>query len=566
MRTIQKEEGRSTLINGHSDLDKLKGQASDVYLVDVCFLENNTDCINRLTKLGFKQDPDVLDTWFSSAIWPHSTLGWPDPENAETEKSSPLGAFNNQPDCLEFYYPGSCLVTGRDIITLWVARMVLSGLYNMGDIPFSDVFIHANILDGKGERMSKSNGNGIDPVDIIEAYGTDAMRYVLCDMQTGNQDIRLPVTAVCPSCEKHNELAKTKHGKSVFTFVCSQCKTEFDVLGTMPGIPAAKLVSERFNEGSRFCNKLWNASRFALGNLINVPKSTLTTDQLELEDRWILSSLNQTIRVVTKWLKNYNPSNALGAARDFMWGDLCDWYLELVKPRLSKRGSPSAAIAQQVVAHCLDQTLRLLHPFVPFITEYLYQQLCIQVPERGLSDLSDKGVTSKMLLNSTWPKPIETLDDEHLIKTFADLQKATSGVREVRATQGVSPKKPVDVTIRPPKERSSDLKSQAHVIKHLANIDQLTVDPRAKRPKGAASLVIGDLPIFVHDMVNDEEERNRLQNRMKQVENEIGNCQKRLSNKNFVTRAPFEVVEQLQQKLIQHKNQKEAIIQALAEL
>ena len=172
-----------------------------------------------LTALGLEQDPDVLDTWFSSGLWPMSTLGWPDPATAVVDPGQAPWGPRMGADCLSYYYPGSCLVTGRDIITLWVARMVLMGLYNMGDVPFTDVFIHANILDGKGERMSKSKGNGVDPVDIIERYGTDAMRYVLCDMQTGMQDIRLPVQAISPYTGDLVDLATARHGRSIFTYL-----------------------------------------------------------------------------------------------------------------------------------------------------------------------------------------------------------------------------------------------------------------------------------------------------------------------------------------------------------
>ncbi|MGE4632569.1 MAG: class I tRNA ligase family protein, partial [Planctomycetota bacterium] len=221
-----------------------------------------------IEEAGLQQDPDVLDTWFSSALWPHSTLGWPDPATAQIDDGQrPLLAPDGSVDCLEYYYPGSCLVTGRDIITLWVARMVIMGLYNLGDLPFTDVFLHANILDGKGERMSKSKGNGIDPIDIIDRYGTDAMRFVLCEMQTGTQDIRLPVQAISPFTGDVIDLATAKHGHNIFTYLCPGSGKEFDVLGTMEDVPAAKLISDRFDVGRNFCNKLWNAVRFALMNL-----------------------------------------------------------------------------------------------------------------------------------------------------------------------------------------------------------------------------------------------------------------------------------------------------------
>ncbi|MBN1272387.1 MAG: valine--tRNA ligase [Candidatus Aminicenantes bacterium] len=566
IRVVNKETGWSRLVDGSFDISRLKDVDEGLFWIDVCLLNEDKELETLLDSLGLMQDPDVLDTWFSSAIWPHSTLGWPDPATADTEGGAPLGPQNGQPDCLTYFYPGSCLVTGRDIITLWVARMIITGLYNMGDVPFTDVFIHANILDGKGERMSKSKGNGIDPVDIIETYGVDAMRFILCDMQTGNQDIRLPVTAICPQCGSHNDLAAIKHGRSVFTYLCSDCKAEFDVLGTMPDTPAAKLISERFADGSKFCNKLWNTARFALGHLVDVPKVNIKQKNLTLEDRWILSALNRTIREVSKALEDYNPSNALSAARDFMWGELCDWYLELIKPRLAETRTETARVALQVLAACLDQTLRLLHPFVPFITEYLYLQLNKQVPERGLPGLTKEEKISPMLITASWPQPVASLDDPFLMRTFADLQAATCGVRELRASHGISPHEKIIVTLKPSHERCEDLKSRAHVIERLARIDKLHIDPSACRPRGSASKVVGDLSIYVHDIVDDVKEKERLQREIQNLEKEIDACSKKLSNEHFINRAPAEVVQKQKNRLSVFKKQKEAVVKALEEL
>jgi valyl-tRNA synthetase len=557
VRVVNRDEQTFARVDDASKPPELDGSAQDNWLVDICLLEDDDAVIGKLKGLGFGQDPDVLDTWFSSALWPHSTLGWPESKTADTEQGAKLDG------CLEYYYPGSCLVTARDIITLWVARMVITGLYNLGDVPFSDVFIHANILDGKGERMSKSKGNGIDPVDIVGEYGTDAMRYVLCDMQTGNQDIRLPVTAVCPGCQAHNDLTQTEHGRSMFTFCCQKCQAEFDVLGTMPDVPAAKLISERFLEGSKFCNKLWNATRFALSQLEAVPHRELKTGDLAIEDRWILAALNQAIRAVTRGLEDYNPSIALGAARDFLWNELCDWYLELVKPRLA---DASAGVARQVLAYCLGQTLRLLHPFVPFVTEHLFQQLNQLVPQRGLPGLVDAGESPAMLLQASWPQPAKNLDDPDLLKTFSDLQAATTGVRDLRATHHVSPSQKVDVSLRPAPGREADLKSQAHVIQRLANVEQLVIGAGIKRPAGAASKMVGEVQIFLHGAVDDAEEKKRLQEEIKRVDKEIGICEKKLSNQKFTARAPAEVVQEQRDRLLKYQKQKEAIERALSEI
>jgi valyl-tRNA synthetase len=349
----------------------------------------------------------------------------------------------------------------------------------------------------------------------------------------------------------------------MFTFKCQKCQAEFDVLGTMPDVPAAKLISERFLEGSKFCNKLWNATRFALSQLEAVPHQELKTGDLAIEDRWILAALNQAIRAVTRGLEAYNPSIALGAARDFLWNELCDWYLELVKPRLA---DASAGVARQVLAYCLGQTLRLLHPFVPFVTEHLFQQLNQLVPQRGLPGLVDAGQSPEMLLVASWPKPAETLDDPDLLKTFSDLQAATTGVRDLRATHHVSPSQKVDVSLRPAPGREADLKNQAHVIQRLANVEKLAIDAGIKRPAGAASKMVGEVQIFLHGAMDDAEEKKRLQEEIKRVDKEIGICEKKLSNEKFTARAPAEVVQEQRDRMLKYQKQKEAIQRALAEI
>ena len=543
--------------------------------VDLCLLDDDEALTVELTEAGFEQDPDVLDTWFSSALWPFSTLGWPSPESAGIEPGqAPLGAEDGADSCLDYYYPGGCLVTARDIITLWVARMVLAGLYCRGDIPFSDVFIHANILDGKGEKMSKTKGNGIDPVDISKSYGTDAMRFVLCEMQTGNQDIRLPVTAICPTCGHDNDLAATRHGQSIFTYICGKeslkksrqgsCGGEFDVLGTLPDLPKATMISKRFEVGRAFCNKLWNSARFALINLEDVPEEPRSMEELELEDRWILDGLNQAVRAVNKGLEAYTPSAAISAAREFFWGSLCDWYLELIKPRLLQPERESARVARQVLAYCLDQVLRLLHPFLPFVTEHLWQLLGEQVPNRGLG--LARAAPSDQLINAAWPRVVPKLDDEALRITFADLQEITRAVREVRSAQGIPPRQPLEVTLKPAPGRAAAILEQAHVIKHLAGVSALSVDEDAQRTPGSASRVMGEMVIFVHDVIDNAAERERLNKELKRVEKEISVCQKKLGNPKFMDRAPAAVVAENKDRLADYQQSRDALLQNLKEL
>jgi valyl-tRNA synthetase len=544
-------------------------------VLDVCLLEDDPALLALLEAEGFQQDPDVLDTWFSSALWPFSTLGWPDPATAPVEPGQrPLAARGTALDALDFYYPGSCLVTGRDIITLWVARMVLAGLYCLGDIPFSDVFIHANILDGKGERMSKSKGNGIDPVDVIASYGTDAMRYVLCDMQTGTQDIRLPVTATCPVCGHANDLGDTRHGSSIFTYLCGQplqgrareggCGAEFDVLGTLPDLPKATLTSERFDIGRGFCTKLWNSARFAFMNLDEPPAEGVAAGDLTLEDRWLLHGLDVAVEGVQKGLSDYNPSAALGAVRDFFWAELCDWYLEIVKPRLAA-GGHSAAVARAVLAFALDQVLRLLHPFVPFITEHLWQLLGEVAPVRGLGRLAE-APTSTQLIAAAWPVARPALRDAPARALFGVLQQLIGGLREFRSAQNLPLRQPLAVTLRCPAGLVQDLRAHGHLIANLVNLSAVHVDPEAARLPGMASKVVGEIEILVHDAIDSEAERQRLQRELERVDREIDICEKKLTNPSFVERAPAAVVTQQRERQDGYRVQRQAILESLAAL
>jgi valyl-tRNA synthetase len=568
---------RSVLFHGPGAASLPAVPAEAECRIDVCLLADDPAAVGRLEALGLVREADVLDTWFSSALWPFSTLGWPDPATAPVEEGQAmLGPRDGADDCLAYYYPGSCLVTARDIITLWVARMVLAGLYAVGDLPFRDVFIHANILDGKGERMSKSKGNGIDPVDIIETYGTDAMRYVLCDMQTGTQDIRLPVTAICPACGHRNDLGATRHGRSIFTYVCGavpggkpregSCGAEFDVLGTLPELPAARLTSERFEIGRAFCTKLWNSFRFALTHLQDVPTDPRRPEDLALEDRWALDALSRCVGEVDAALRDYNPSGALRAAREFFRGDLCDWYLELIKPRLADPADPSGPIARQVLAFGLDRTLRLLHPFLPFITERLWQLLGRQVPERTLGPLAPP-LASEALIGAPWPSSLPAFEDPALRTDFGDLQNLVRAVREVRAAQGLSPKQPLRVTLKPPAERAEAIRRRdSSVVTRLAGIETLDVAPEARRRPGDASKVIGDIQVLVHDVIDDALERDRLRKALAKVDKEIAGLEKRLGNPGFTDRAPPDVVVEVRGRLAEQQAARATIAASLEAL
>ncbi|MBM3306097.1 MAG: class I tRNA ligase family protein, partial [Candidatus Aminicenantes bacterium] len=501
-----------------------------------------------LEKLGLARDPDVLDTWFSSALWPFSTLGWPDPETAEVGPGKPgLGSAGGSADCLDYYYPGSCLVTGRDIITLWVARMQLMGLYLLGDVPFTDCFIHANIQDGKGERMSKSKGNGIDPADIIEKYGADAMRYVLCDMQTGTQDIRLPVQAVSPFTGKLVDLTTARHGRTVFTYVDPETGQEFDVLGTIPDLPVAKIISERFEVGRAFCTKLWNAARFALVSLEEETAGDFRLfrfDELEPEDRWALARLRRAVLSVTAALEDYNPSQALGAAREFFWGEFCDWYLELVKPRLRQEAADPRAGA--VLAFVLDQVLRLIHPFVPFISEALWESLGGIRPRRGVDE---ELLCGGPLIAAPWPVARPDWEDEKAGSDMDLLQGVVRAVRNWRSTAGCPPSRRIAAVVKASGDEAAALGRTAPGISHLAALTGLEVRAAFDRPKTAAKVVHLGMEIFLLDVIDVDAERSRLEAGLKKWRKDLEHIEKKIDNPRFVEKAPPEVVAEERRRL-----------------
>ncbi len=519
--------------------DAVPTDADGSFEVQVCVRSKAAEAAHAaaLAAAGFAQDPDVLDTWFSSALWPFSTLGWPNPAAAAVNPGQTRLGGDGGPDSFSYYYPGSCLVTARDIITLWVARMIIMGLYNHGELPFTDCFVHAKILDGKGVTMSKSKGNGIDPAEIIRQYGADAMRYLICDMETGMQDVRLPVQATCPTCQAKVELTDAEHGHTIFTYLCTACHAEFDVLGTMPNVPAASVTSDRFEVGRAFCNKLWNAARFALSNLGQLGFSPLDRSALAAEDRWILSRLQRAISAVDEHLGAYRPAAAVGVARDFFWGELCDWYLELIKPRM--RDDSQAPIARQVLAHVLDQVLRLLHPFVPFITEALWEFLREQAPVRGLATpLGD----APLCLHAPWPTVDPGLIDAPLEQELARVQEVIGRLRELRARHDVPPRRELPAAIRGPAERLAVFSRHAGLIRDQARLSALHLGSEAPPLHHAATQVSADLEILLGDVLDPVVERKRLGAVLEKLHKQLEASQKKLANPSFVERAPADVV------------------------
>ena len=558
------QEGRALTVDEAAAIAGGAGEAE----IDLCLRDADAEreLSAELAELGFEHDPDVLDTWFSSALWPHSTLGWPDPQSAPFDDGqTPLGAADGAEDCLSYYYPGSCLVTGRDIITLWVARMVIAGMYNLGDLPFEHCFIHANILDGKGEMMRKSAGNGIDPVDIIERYGADAMRYVMCELQTGSQDIRLAVQAVSPFTGKTIELATAKHGRTIFTYLCPDTGKEFDVLGTMPDLPGATLISDRFDVGRAFCTKLWNAARFAFISLSGYRYRQRTLDELAAEDRWILSRLSRTCAAVHEQLAGYRPSSALAAVREFFWGDLCDWYLELIKPRVAASGADADA-ARLTVATVLDGVLRLLHPFVPFITETLWARLRELAPRRGIAGWQPPD--ADLLAVAAWPQPDPDVEDAALEADVDRLRGVARAVRDLRARHGVEARKPLDAVIRPTGDgrARSRLHDYGELIQRAAVLASLDFAADGAPPAGSASAVVGDHEVHLLNVVDVEVEGRRLGKQQDRLQRQIDVSERKLANQGFLNNAADDVIERERQRLAHARVELQAVQQSLSHL
>ena len=556
------QEGRALTVDEAAAIAGGAGEAE----IDLCLRDADAEreLSAELAELGFEQDPDVLDTWFSSALWPHSTLGWPDPQSAPFDDGqTPLGAADGAENCLNYYYPGSCLVTGRDIITLWVARMVIAGMYNLGDLPFEHCFIHANILDGKGEMMRKSAGNGIDPVDIIERYGADAMRYVMCELQTGSQDIRLAVQAVSPFTGKTIELATAKHGRTIFTYLCPDTGKEFDVLGTMPDLPGATLISDRFDVGRAFCTKLWNAARFAFISLSGYRYRQRTLDELAAEDRWILSRLSRTCAAVHEQLAGYRPSSALAAVREFFWGDLCDWYLELIKPRVAASGADADA-ARLTVATVLDGVLRLLHPFVPFITETLWARLRELAPRRGMAGWQPPD--ADLLAVAAWPQPDPDVEDAALEADVDRLRGVARAVRDLRARHGVEARKPLDAVIRPTGDgrARSRLHDYRELIQRAAVLASLDFAADGAPPAGSASAVVGDHEVHLLNVVDVEVEGRRLGKQQDRLQRQIDASERKLANQGFLNNAADDVIERERQRLAHARVELQAVQQSLS--
>lgn len=427
------------------------------------------------------QETDVLDTWFSSALWPFSTMGWPD-------------------DCqtLKTFYPTSVLVTGFDILFFWVARMMMMGLHFMNEVPFKDVYIHALVRDAEGKKMSKSTGNVIDPLYVIEAFGTDAFRFTLAAFAAQGRDIKL----------SENRIQGYRH----------------------------------------FINKLWNASRFSLMHLSDFEPDSSGRDarDLSLADRWILSRLNGVVETVTESLDEYKFNEAANALYQFVWHEFCDWYLEIIKQVLYGTVTSSDGTIQThssrdettrfVLWSTLNATLRLLHPFVPFVTEEIWDKL---------------PGTEGSIMKAEFPTTSEARNDHEAEEAMEVLIGVVSGIRNIRGEMNVPPSLFVEATVQAPDTGLRELlERHRDMIVNLCRLKRLEVTPPGTRPASSATAVFGTCTIFVSlkGVIDFELEQGRLNKEIAKISRELDGISKKLSNENFLLKAPQEVVQKVREK------------------
>ena len=499
-------------------------------------------------KYPLEQDPDVLDTWFSSALWPHSTLGWPE----------------HTPE-LAYWYPTSVLVTSRDIITLWVARMVMTGLYNLGKVPFHHVYIHPKILDGFGDTMSKMKGNGIDPLDIIARYGTDALRFLMVHQATETQDSKMPVSNVCPHCDVLVPVKQEHMYLRTRKVTCPNCKKPFRPGGPWPApdpeLPTAKQASERFDMGRNFANKLWNAARFLFLNLEGYRPEAIRHDQMPIEDRWILSRLATTTTAVTQHLENYRFSEVARTIYDFTWSEFCDWYVEMSKKRLQEPAG--RLLVQRVLVGVLDGILRLVQPIMPFVSESIWQALNEAAFERGLPAPEP---AAESVVIASWPSLPASWQDAAMETRISRMQELIRAVREVRNRYNL--KTNLDVLVRCSETIAGDFRALTPFISALAGAGRFECGPNTVKPRQAATHVTPEFEVYVAlaGLIDEAAEAARLKKMQAEKLKHLQAARAKLSNAKFVENAPAEVVQQQRELVADLQNQIQVIEQTLREL
>ena len=479
------------------------GHRIPVWYCDACdhltvALEDPVAC-ESCASTNIRQDPDVLDTWFSSGLWPHSTLGWPD----DTED-------------LRYFYPGSVLETGYDILFFWVARMIMMGIQNMDDIPFHTVYLHGLIQDEHGEKMSKVKGNVLNPLEIIDEHGADALRFAL-------------------------------------------------TVGTAPGNDS-RLSQAKIRASRNFTNKLWNASRYVISILDQSPLPSplmgegqgegdpSPPDPLPIEDRWVLSRLNRTIEDVTRALNSFRLGDAQEYVHDFIWNEFCDWYIEIAKVRLRDPSAPSPA---PVLSHVLESSLRLLHPFMPFITEEIWQSLVQRIPDSGDRPAS--------IMISPYPAPHPSAIDAEAEEWATLLMSLVRGVRNVRAERKVEASKKVPAVLLDGETLGPGGRS---FLENLA-LCSLEVQPEnAPQPENSVMVVEKATRVFLPltGLFDFAAERQRLESTLTGLRKRIGQVESRLANEQFLSRAPANVVEKERTRLSGWQEEESNLLQRLSEL
>ena len=512
---------------------------SEPYHIHICLRADDAALIVRLEAAGFKRDPDVLDTWFSSALWPISTMGWPQEDNN---------------DVLAKWNPSNVLCTAREIITLWVSRMVMFNLYFRKCLPFTDVFIHAMIQDGHGQKMSKSLGNGVDPFDIIHSHGSDAMRFTLASMTTQTQDVRLPVDLICPFTNRTFTPKfvsdDTGHHVAAPMQACptDPKRTMVSSYGVAVGkatpsdeSPLARNTSEKFDVGRNFSNKLWNAARFGMGK-IEEGSDAGAAGEPTLVDRWIISRLATAVAEANEALERFEFKHYADGLYDFIWRDFCDWYIEAIKPTVGE------SVAQQrVLASVLDVILRLLHPVMPYITEMLWQRLAEVTPQRGLAGLVVPA--SDLLAMADWPQVDTVCRDTEAESHFELVRKIVGALRQVRTTNKVPPRRELACSARAPQPLTNQVSPHTSLVEALATVNPFEIGPHVIRPDDAAAVLLGDMEIYVHGLVDRDQERRRIGKQLAEVQKSIAALQGRLENKGYVDRAPGHLVQQTRDQL-----------------
>lgn len=447
-------------------------------------MEDATSCKHCGSK-NIEQETDVLDTWFSSALWPFSTLGWPD----KTED-------------LDFFYPTATLVTGYDIIFFWVARMIFSGLHNMGETPFETVLIHGIIRDEQGRKMSKSLGNGVDPLEVIDEYGADALRFMLVTGNAPGNDIRY-----------------------------------------IPG---------RVEAARNFANKIWNASRFVMMNLDReLMEKYKDNKDYSLADKWILSRMNTLVKDVTENMEKYELGIALQKVYDFLWTEFCDYYIELVKPVLYGEDESEKGRVFNVLYRVLETGLKLLHPVMPFITEEIFTHLSTEVESITISE---------------WPIYEEELKDEKSEKDMEFVMEAIKSLRNLRAEMNVPPSRKAKVMAYASAEAKDAFINGAAYLEKLASASEVTfLDNKENLDKNLVSVVVkgGELFLPLLDLVDREKELERLDKEKKKLEGEIKRVEGKLSNERFVSKAPEAVVNEERAKGEKYKEMLEAVLERI---